>query len=131
MNDVMIKSYRPEKLNNHIKPNILRLMLTNFNHAVVLNDDIKKFDQLKKIEDINDGLIKHLRDKFNIKVSDKFYINNKKNDITIKTIIIKELNDIIGIVKYLKDKKNHSFKCTYNDIFENLLVDIYYNSYCP
>ena len=51
-------------------------MITNYNHIVLLNDELKSFDKLKSINEIskNDSIIQNLIKKFDIKLSDKFFI---------------------------------------------------------
>jgi len=134
-NDILIKTFRPTQgLNNNIKPNIMRIMLTNYNHVVLLNDELKSFDKIKNINDLidNDSIINNLVNKFNIQISDKFYIKNEdQQKIENKIIIIKELNDLVEVVNSFSNLTNQNINCIYNESLENLLVDIYYNGYCP
>lgn len=45
--DILIFSYRPDKLNTSIRPQIIRVMKHN-NHIILLDDQLKSFDQIKK-----------------------------------------------------------------------------------
>ena len=45
--DILLYTYRPEKLNNNIKPQIMRIMITNNCHIILLNDQIKVLMLLK------------------------------------------------------------------------------------
>jgi hypothetical protein len=137
--NILIYKYRPEKLNPNIKPNIMRIGITNENHIYLLNDEINSFDQIKEdnyinIENLEQKYIKELYlKKLDLKVNDKYYVKkieteneneidseteNKENieseetntEIIEKLNIINNIDDILKyIIKLEECEKNNTF----------------------
>ena len=129
--EVLIYTYRPDKLNNRVNNNIMRIMITNDRHVLTLNNNIKSFDSIKildnnydltniiSLEDkvANDEKLKEIyNNSIKLVVSDKFFIKKEKEDTIIyekiindsnepekiETLhIINETNDIMNIIKKL------------------------------
>lgn len=124
-NEIMF-NYRPTKLNDHIKPNILRILVHN-NHCYKLNNNIASFDQLKQRE---------LNDVDNLTLSDKYTIVHFNNDIDVKMVsnideIVKEcIQHEAYINEIIKDSENttHNLTLIYNNNMNNLLFEIVKNN---
>jgi hypothetical protein len=151
--DVLLYTYRPEKLNTNIKPNIMRVMITNDSHIELINDELKSFDASKdlkilnnlNIEDFDTTTQELFKNFVDIKVNDKYHIIEKdekydisdnefinnlfkydQDDDLEENYIINGLNDIVTIAKKLEasKKKNLTITLIYNDRLEDILLDM-------
>ena len=147
--DVLLYTYRPEKLNSNIKPNIMRVLITNDSHIELLKDEIKSFDtskdlitlDLDNIDSFDEttkklfGLVNNIKidDKFNIvkvendskDISDNEIINNLfnyDNEPLERLRIINNINDIVDVAKKLDESKETNITITL--IYNNRLVII-------
>ena len=141
LNQKLIFKYHSNKPNQTIMKHLMRVMIDNNNHMILLNDNIKSLDQTKNtdvytldniedITDVNNNLFE------NIKVSNKFYIKNKNklddddnnliedlnisydddndsnNDIVInKYYLIKNINDITKIILDISNSETKNNNC--------------------
>ena len=128
-NDVMIFKFRTKKLNPSMSTNIMRIMITDDCHIILLNNNLKSLDQIKgKVEinyDIKDidkidylALNKFIDDNLK-KVSDKFYLRKtiKNNDDKESDSEDDEEDEKEDKKEEKEDKKDESeMICGYNSI---------------
>lgn len=113
----MLYSYRPDKLNNKISPNVLRILVYN-RHIYKMNDNVKEFDQIK--ENMMDDIT-------NIKVSEHYHIR-KKNDEE-NSYSIASLDDV---VKTIQETDKKVIRCIYGGDAIDLLMQMYtVHNYTP
>lgn len=117
--DELMYTYRPEKLNTNIRPQILRILVHN-NHCYKLNDNIATFAQtLEKLTwtDLTDS-----------KVSDRYHIRNTENN-EVSHHAVTSLDDVTELLK--SDIETGCIRFINNSKIEDLLFDCIDNNYIP
>lgn len=120
----IVFQYRPDKLNDQINPQVLRIVVNN-NHCFQLNENVKSFahSKHKVIQDDSD-------------FQDQLRINNKYN-IDEREIIeenihfIKTLDDVVKIVLDCDSEKMTYLRFIYNDDLTDLLFEMMDQGYSP
>lgn len=118
--DELMYTYRPEKLNTNIRPQILRILVHN-NHCYKLNDNIATFAHtLEKLTwtDLTDT-----------KVSDRYHIRNTEKNNEINHYAVTSLDDVTEILKC--DSEATCIRFINDEKLEDLLFDCIDNNYIP
>ena len=119
----IVFQYRPEKLNDQINPQVLRIVVNN-NHCFQLNEGIKSFSHTKHLlqadNDFQDQLI--VTNKYNI---------DEREVIEENIHFVKSLEEVVKAVLDCDPEKMTYLRFIYNDDLADLLFEMMDQGYSP